>query len=285
MSDEAPPVPFALGMYAVSGSPPFSTLIFDDGAAVALEALAPLITRLNLSLPRASVFELVQHWDRTLPQLVDLVQTLAYADEARGHRAAFQSEEFLTAQRLLPEARQVYRVRETDTALIPTSAQGAAAGRIRLDDNLRKGRVGLCLAAVIGRMCHKADTETARASIAGWTMATEIVRPDRTGFVRNAAPGSVFLGPMMVPAIFGGDLTGVTYLLALMTNPVQQGDFADLARTAPDQIARLSHDALLLPGDVVILGDDPVGDAPDAEHIDVVEAMAKGLGRQIISLQ
>ena len=63
MSDEQPSAPFALGMYSLSNSPAFPTLVFDDEAAVALEALSALITRLNLSPTRSSVFDLVRHWD------------------------------------------------------------------------------------------------------------------------------------------------------------------------------------------------------------------------------
>ena len=285
MSDDQPPVPFALGMFSVSNSPTFPALVFDDGAAVALEALSALIVRLGLSLPRVSVFELLQTWDRTLPQLVELVQTLAYDDAAGGHRAAFQSEDFLTAERLLPETRQIYRLRDGQPTLVPASAQGAASGRIRLDENLCKGQANLCLAAVMGRMCHRAGDDDARSAIAGWTLATEIVRPDRAGLTRNSAPGSLFLGPLLVPTVFGGDLTGVTYLLALMTNPVQTGEFGDLARAVPAHIAALSHDALLLPGDVVVLGADPAADIPEAESVDVFEAVAAGFGRQIISMQ
>ena len=237
MSDEQPPAPFALGMYSVSNSPAFPTLVFDDRAAVALEALSALITRLNLSPTRSSVFDLVRHWDRTLPQLVDLVQMLACSGDAAGHRAAFQSEDFLTAERLRPEARQIYRLRKGDASLIPTPAQGAAEGRSRLDDK------------------------------------------------RNAAPGSLFLGPLIVPAVFGGDPYGTKYLLALMTNPAQRGDFGELARARPDRIAGLGQDALLLLGDVIVVGADPAEDAPEAESIDVVEAAAAGFGRQIISTQ
>ena len=285
MTEERPPVPFSLGMFSVSGSPAHVGLVFDEGAAVALEALAPLIVRLGLNLPRSSLFELLQGWDRTLPQLVELTEHVAYDDAAAGHRAAFQSEDFLTPKRLLPEARQVYRLRAVGPSLVPTSAQGAATGRIRLDERLRKGRVNLCLAAIMGRMCHRTDVEAARTAIAGWTLATEIVRPNEDGMRRNSAPGSLFLGPVMVPAVFGGDLTGVSYLLALMTNTVQKGEFGDLARAAPSQIAMLSEDTLLLPGDVIVMGDDPADGLPDAEAIDVVEAVATGFGRQMISMQ
>ena len=280
-----PMVPFALGMVSVSGSAPFVALVFDDGAAVSLRSLRALAIELGLSIPSGGLFDLLQDWDRVFPALARLVQVVAYDDSARGHRSHFVAEEFLTAEQLVPEARQIIRIRDGRPSALPVTVQGAASSSLRFAESMLSARANFCLGAIMGRMCRHADIPTARGAIAGWTLATEFVRADEKGFERLSTPGSLVLGPLFVPAAFAGDLAGVEYVVALMASPILRGDMGVIAAGVADSISALSRNALLLPGDVVIVGSDPSTTMPDSATADVVETTASGFGRQTISLQ
>jgi 2-keto-4-pentenoate hydratase/2-oxohepta-3-ene-1,7-dioic acid hydratase in catechol pathway len=280
-----PPVTFSLGMTSVEGSPPFAALVFDDGAAVSLHSVRGLAMEMGRVLPDGGVDALLQDWDRTLPALMELVQALAYDDRARGHRRHFVEEHILTPERLLPGARQIFRLVGGAAVCLPVSVQGSSAGTLVLDDAMRKARPNFCLAAVIGRMIRNVDENGARDAIAGWTLATELVRAGVDGFAARAAPGSLVLGPFMVPRAFAGDLEAIPFRLNLMGRTAAQGLLDTLARPVAAGIAELSRHALLLPGDVIVAGPGVAPDAPEAEGIDVIEAWASGFGRQKTSLQ
>lgn len=277
-------VPFALAMASVSGSAPFVALVFDDGAAVSLHSVRALAGELGLKLPRGTVFDLVEDWDRSFPVLADLVQVLAHGDEARGHRGHFVAEDLLTMERLLPEARQVIRVGDGAPRVLPAAVQVGAGASVLLDDAMQAAVPNLCFAAVVGRMCRDLDKTAAAGAIAGWTLATELLRLDRTGLGRCSSPGALVLGPLFVPAPFANELLSGEALLATTGAPAMRRVLSDFATPMPGHIAALSRDCLLTPGDVIVAGGLPPGDIPPAGKIDTLEAVAAGFGRQTVSL-
>lgn len=278
------PVPFGLAMASVSGSTPFIALVFNDGAAVSLHSVRPLASELGLKLPHSTVFELIENWDHSFTALVTLVQALAYGDEAQGHRGNFVSEDLLTMERLLPEARQTIRVGDGMSRLVAASAQVGANASIKISENMLKAKPNVCLGAIMGNMCHNADRDTVAASIAGWTLATEMVRLDQDGMTRCAAPGALIVGPVFVPAPFAPSLLEGEVLLALTGAPAFQGSLHRYAAELADEIAVLSEDMLLLPGDIVVCGPPASEEVMSAGTVDTVEAVAAGFGRQTVSL-
>lgn len=280
--DDLPPVTFALGMSSAYGGPAFPVLYFDDGAAVALHAVRALATDLNIPLPHASVGDILRDWDRAFAALAELAQVLAYDDKARGHRGEFVPEDLLTPALLLQDARQIFRLKGDKRLVLPVSVQAAAAGSIKLDQTMMAARPNVCLAAVLGRECHAVDERAARSAIAGWTLVTELCGQD--GNCLNS-PGAVILGPLLVPAVFAGELNDISYALALMGQQVAQGTLEAFAMNAGQSIAGLSHECLLLPGDVVILGPGPANGDIKAGAVDTIEAYASGFGVQRIALQ
>lgn len=277
-------VPFALAMASVSGSAPFVALVFDDGAAVSLHSVRALAGDLGLKLPQGTVFNLIEDWDRSFPALCHLVQVLAHGDEAQGHRGHFVAEDLLTMERLLPEARQVIRVGDGPTRVLPPAVQVGAGASVMLDERMQAAVPNLCIAAVMGRLCRNADAEAAEAAVAGWTLATELVRADQTGLARCSTPGSLMLGPLFVPAPFAADLMTGEALLATTGAPAMQGPLSTFAAPMADSIALLSQDCLLTPGDVIVAGDPPREDILPAGQIDTLETVAAGFGRQTVSL-
>jgi len=116
-------IPFALAMASVSGSAPFVALIFDDGAAVSLHSVRALAVELGLVIPQGTVFDLIEDWERVFPALCALVNALAHSDAAQGHRGDFVAEDLLTMERLLPEARQIFRIGDGPMRSLPTSCR------------------------------------------------------------------------------------------------------------------------------------------------------------------
>jgi len=271
-------------MASVSGSAPFVALIFDDGAAVSLHSVRALAVELGLVIPQGTVFDLIEDWERVFPALCALVNALAHSDAAQGHRGDFVAEDLLTMERLLPEARQIFRIGDGPMRSLPTSAQVGASASVYLDEAMKSARPNLCLAAVMGRMARRVDAENADRAIAGWTLATELVATKESGLARCSAPGALALGPLFVPAPFAEALMEGDALLALTGAPSQRRQLRSFAEGLAEQIAQLSQTCLLLPGDVIVGGTPADPSLNPAEQIDTIEAVAGGFGRQTVSL-
>lgn len=282
---DLPPVPFALGMASSNGSPPFPLLVFDDGAAVALHSVRALATELGLPLPCDSVFALLQDWDRSIAALATLAQALAYDDRARGHRGYFAPEDLFHPERLVPETRQMFRLQGEQSVAVPVSSQGGAQSSLALDQSAQDSVPSFALCAVMGRMCRDAEPEAAARAIAGWTLGVELQRSRQSGVGRHGAPGSLVLGPVIVPAIFTGDLAGCSFRFATMGNVVAAGPLSRWSSDAAGRIAALSREALLLPGDIIVFGEAPAEGTPPAGAVDMLEATAPGFGQIKVSLR
>lgn len=281
---DAEKVPFALAMASVSGSTPFVVLVFDDGAAVSLHSVRALALELGLKLPEGTVFDLIEDWDRTFPALATLVHVLAHGDQAQGHRGDFVAEDLLTMELLLGEARQIIRVGDGEPRISSITAQVGASASINLNETMQSANANPCLAAIVGKLCHHVNNDTAEASIAGFTLTTEIVQTDKNGFERSGAPGSVIVGPLFVPAIFAAPFLEGDVMLALTGAPAVQTSLASCVANLGEQISTLSQSILLLPGDIVITGPPASTETTKLGNVDTIEVVAKGFGRQTISL-
>ncbi|MDF3280771.1 fumarylacetoacetate hydrolase family protein [Gordonia sp. N1V] len=151
------------------------------------------------------------------------------------------------------------------------------------------------LAVVVGTTIRNVDAATARAAIAGYTVANDIsIRPwqRHTG---QWLPGKAFdattpIGPVLVtaatPDTAGGfdPADGHEIRCTVNTTVEQKSDVNDLVFTAADLLAYISTFTTLRPGDVVLTGTPAgVGAASTPPHYlgdgDVVVTEIDGLGR------
>ena len=289
MTGEHRSVPFALGTFSVSGSPGFVALVFEDGATVSLHAVLPLAAKLGLHLgDMTSLFDLLQDWDRNFATLCRLADCLAYDDAANGYRGDFTSEDFLHALKPLRGTRQIFRaLAGADTFMsVPTTVLGDPADPILLSDELRQLKPNFCLAAIFGRMGRNMSAEQSENSIAGYMMATELVRSDmNSGMGRLSAPGTLITGPLFVPQAFLRDFVSMQFMIALNGDEIQRDTLARMADGVFKKASELSHRVLLLPGDVLLTG---LADKPETQAVvegDILETIASGFGRQHINIQ
>ena len=270
--EQFPPVPFAIGMASTSGSPPFVALVFDDDVAVSLHAIRPLAAELGLRIPKGTLFDLLQAWEPSLYALSTLVQVLAYDDRGRGHRGHVMPEGLLSAEAPMPEARQIIRVGAKPPILLPVTTQTSAHATMALSESARKARPSPTLAAVIGP-----------AGIAGWMLALELVGAAQDPIDAHGAPGTLALGPLMLADAFSGnDAAELTF--GVMGRATRTLNFGALKRDLTAAHEALKTRIQLLPGDVLVLGQEPDPDTPEAGQIDTFELSGPGLGHARISL-
>lgn len=144
------------------------------------------------------------------------------------------------------------------------------------------------LAVVVGATLRRAGRETARAAIAGYTVANDISVRDwqhRTGewFQGKAWDASTPLGPVVVTPDEVDPAGGLLVTCRVNGAEVQRGDTADLVFDSADLLAYVSAFTVLRPGDVVLTGTPGgVGAARDPQWFladgDVVETEIAGLG-------
>lgn len=286
---EAQAIPFSIGSFSISGSPSFPALVFDDGAAVPLASVLPLAGKKGIRLTGTdSVHGLLADWDWNFACLSELVRCLAEDDDARGHRGGFMPEEFLKAGKLLTGPRQVFRRSSTDgrVSSLPHVVIGQPADPFFMPEDMRDSRPVFSLALLVGRMMRNVGETEAMGGIAGYCLATEIAseNADET-FDRLGIPGTLPLGPLLVPRAFVSDAASLEYQLGLNGPPLERGRLGDLVQGIPAFVAALSRRTLLLPGDVLVLGGRSDLTRQPLQDGDIVEAVATGLGRQMINIQ
>ena len=126
------------------------------------------------------------------------------------------------------------------------------------------------LAAVIGRTADRVTADRALEYVAAYTVANDVScrDPDRS---RSATFGMNWLwskgqatlqplGPALVPARFVPDPGALRLRLTVDGTVRQDSSTAKMIFTLPEQIAALSHNAPLYPGDVILTGT-PAGTA------------------------
>lgn len=125
------------------------------------------------------------------------------------------------------------------------------------------------LAVVIGRPCFRATVATALDYVAGYTVMNDLsirgptrdeattpellkFRQDR--FRRKNFDGSAPMGPWITPKEEIADVYGLPIKLWVNDELMQDGNTADMHFTIEEQIAYLSEQLTLRPGDVILTG-------------------------------
>jgi 2,4-diketo-3-deoxy-L-fuconate hydrolase len=150
------------------------------------------------------------------------------------------------------------------------------------------------LGVVIGRPARRVARSDAMDYVAGYVLVNDITARDlvRRTDVANMgtdwlqsknAPGFLPLGPYLVPAAFVPNPYDLCLTLCLNDQPMQNSLVSDMLFDIATQIEYLSHQAQLLPGDVICTGT-PAGCGTHYKRYlqpgDVIHATAPGLGTQ-----
>lgn len=115
------------------------------------------------------------------------------------------------------------------------------------------------LAVVVGRPLHRADRDTARAAIGGWTVANDLSARDWQRHSLQWLPGKAWdattpVGPVVVTADEVDPSAGLAITCRVNGDEVQRDDTATLVFDAADLLAYISTFTVLRPGDLVLTG-------------------------------
>ena len=150
------------------------------------------------------------------------------------------------------------------------------------------------LAAVIGQPARGVSPDEALTCVAGWTVANdltarELVGRDDLGPVgadwlrAKCSPTYKPVGPYLVPAAFVEDPQDLRIQLRLNGDLMQDESTADMIFDAATLVSFVSHQAQLLPGDLVLTGS-PAGNGSHYDRWlrpgDVMEGSITGFGTQ-----
>jgi len=285
-------ISFALAQVRISSSPAFPAVILDDEAVIPVDAILPLAARLGCALTEPhSLDGLLRNWDWNFAGLSAAVAALDDKTEGKYFRSAVSSLSFFSLDCPLTAPRQIFsRDSLGDGRLMPRIASTLVGPTAKIlipagaDGLWAEAKIGL----VIARPLYRATPDETVRAIAGFVTVSDytVARDWRDGRRLAAKQGPTLLsaGPYFVPAAFAPPQNEIT--AALPVNGVPQGAFAgsDL-ETFAVELASLSQQAQLFPGDLVCLG--PVVDAdalPVLTDGDIVEAAVSGLGRQTTNM-
>jgi 2-keto-4-pentenoate hydratase/2-oxohepta-3-ene-1,7-dioic acid hydratase in catechol pathway len=150
------------------------------------------------------------------------------------------------------------------------------------------------LAAVIARPARNLSREEALSCVGGWTIANDLTARD---FVARSDVGPVSVdwlrskcsptykpvGPYVVPAAFVEDPQDLRIELRLNGDVMQDETTADMLFDVAALLSYVSHEAQLLPGDIMLTGS-PAGNGSHYDRWlrpgDVMEGFITGLGTQ-----
>ncbi len=144
------------------------------------------------------------------------------------------------------------------------------------------------LAVVVGAEIRRADSETARSAILGYTVANDVSLRDWQQRTLQWLQGKAFdattpIGPWVVTADELDPRDGLRIRCTVNDQVMQEGDTADLVFDAADLLAYVSQFTVLRPGDLVLTGT-PGGVAlgmPDPRWLrdgDVLTTTIDGIG-------
>lgn len=285
-------ISFALAQLRISSSPAFPALILDDEAVVPVDAILPLAARCGYALTEPhSLDGLLRNWDRNFAGLSAVAAALDDKTEGKYFRSAVSSLSFFSVDCPLTAPRQIFSSDSLGTGgLQPRILSTLVGPSAKILIPARSGalwaeaKIGL----VVARPLYRADPEQAAQAIAGFvTVADYTVAQDWLEgrlFAAKQSPTLLSIGPYFLPAAFM--LPQGETVAALPVNGVRQGVFS--GSDLPDfagQLAALSHDVQLFPGDLVCLG--PAADPsalPELGEGDILEAAVSGLGRQTTNM-
>jgi 2-keto-4-pentenoate hydratase/2-oxohepta-3-ene-1,7-dioic acid hydratase in catechol pathway len=150
------------------------------------------------------------------------------------------------------------------------------------------------LAAVIGTETRHATSENALTFVAGYTIVNDVSMRDflypsgdssrgADWLACKGAPTFLPAGPVLVPARFVPDLSGLTITLTVNGKTMQNEAASDMIFSLPRLIEHTSKFALMLPGDILLSGS-PAGNGVHHGRFlapgDVMEGTITGLGSQ-----
>jgi 2-keto-4-pentenoate hydratase/2-oxohepta-3-ene-1,7-dioic acid hydratase in catechol pathway len=150
------------------------------------------------------------------------------------------------------------------------------------------------LGAVVARTPRDVDRDEALGYVAGWTIVNDLTARNfvpRTdagpvsvdGLRSKCAPTYKPTGPYVVPAACVGDPQDLRITLKLNGETMQDESTADMIFGVAALIEYLSHEVMLLPGDIVMTGS-PAGNGSHHNRFlrdgDLIEATISGLGTQ-----
>ena len=150
------------------------------------------------------------------------------------------------------------------------------------------------LAAVVGRRAWRVPPERALDHVAGWCVANDLTVRDSVfradlpamgtdWLACKGLPGTLPLGPFLVPAWQVGDPSRLRLQLRLNGRVMQDGAADDMVFDVARQLSWLSHQTPLEPGDVLCTGS-PAGFGTHHGRMlqpgDVLTAEIDGLGTQ-----
>lgn len=155
------------------------------------------------------------------------------------------------------------------------------------------------IAAVLGAGGRHVDAEAADGLVAGYctandlTVRARVARPDLPALGSDwlqskGGPGTLPLGPWLVPSWHVGDIASLRLRL-WVNGELMQDDLArDMIFPVSEQIAYLSRNTALQPGDVLCTGSPAGFGSHYGRYLrpgDLVTAEVSGLGRQHIRLE
>jgi 2-keto-4-pentenoate hydratase/2-oxohepta-3-ene-1,7-dioic acid hydratase in catechol pathway len=150
------------------------------------------------------------------------------------------------------------------------------------------------LAAVILQPTREVSPDEALTCVAGWTVTNDLTARDLVGRDDLGPVGADWLrakcsptykpvGPYLVPAAFVEDPQDLRIQLRLNGDLMQDESTADMIFDAATLVSFVSHQAQLLPGDLVLTGS-PAGNGSHYDRWlrlgDVMEGSITGLGAQ-----
>lgn len=281
-------ISFALAQLRISSSPAFPAIVLDDEAVVPVDAILPLAARMGYALTEPQSLDgLLRNWDHNFLGLSAVVAALDDKVQGKYFRSAVSSLSFFSVDCPLTAPRQIFTQESLGAGgmmprLVSTLVGPSAKILVPARTNAlwAEAKIGL----VIGMPLFRASAEEALSAIAGFVAAADYTVAEDwiagRSFAAKQSPTLLSVGPYFVPAGFVQQQSDIT--AALPVNGVPQGSFsgADLPAFA-EQIAALSHDVQLFPGDLICLG--PSVDSATLPRLgdgDIIEAAVSGLGRQ-----
>lgn len=281
-------ISFALAQLRISSSPAFPALILDDEAVIPVDAILPLAARYGYALTEPQNLDgLLRNWDRNFAGLSAVVAALDDKTEGKYFRSAVSSLSFFSVDCPLAAPRQIFSNDSLGAGdFVPRIASTLVgpAAKILVPARSQSLWVEAKIGIIVSRPLYRANVEEAAQAIAGFvTVADYTVSKDweeGRRFAAKQSPTLLSIGPYFVPAAFMPSQEEI--VAALPINGVPQGQFSgkDLSGFA-EQVAALSKDVQLFPGDLLCVGPSTnPAELPRLGEGDIIEAAISGLGRQ-----
>jgi 2,4-diketo-3-deoxy-L-fuconate hydrolase len=307
--------PFKLATVSAAGSPPFVVLVLGDKAFSLERVLASFQTSIRnpgARLETGTMLGLLQHWDESFELLRKLAAFIVKEGlDSPRWRAASAALGTLHFHAPIPRPPAMFFAsvnyprpgrpgRDPSAPRRPYMFEKSARCAIGPHEDIPKPEgfddidweVELALA--IGRGGRRITPERALEHVAGFLVANDITCrgfrqkgelpiPGPDWFGSKCHDGFSPLGPFLVPRAFVKDCHALRLTLRVNGQLRQDGNTRDMVFSPEEQIAHVSSQLTLEPGDVFATGT-PEGFGAQSESFlkvgDIVEAEIEGLGAQ-----